>query len=63
MSSNLTPEERQRIAEEQRLRNKENLKMAGKFFGTTALIIIGLMVLLLICAVIFFTGILGGFGG
>ncbi len=45
MISNLTPEERKRIVEEQGIRNKENLKTGIKTLGTVWLIIGGVLVL------------------
>ncbi len=59
----LSPEEQERIAEEQRIRNKETLKAGVKTLGKMYLIIGGIFVLLMLFACLFFTGVLSSLGG
>jgi|GEM_PF-3057441 len=53
MSSNLTPEERQRIVEEQRLRNEETLRTGMQLWLKMALIIGGIFLFIMLCSLIF----------
>jgi hypothetical protein len=53
MSSNLTPEERQRIVEEQRLRNEETLRTGMQLWVKMLLIFGGIIVLIMLCSLIF----------
>ncbi len=53
MSSNLTPEERQRIVEEQRLRNEETLRTGMQLWLKMLLIFGGIVLFIMLCSLVF----------
>ena len=55
MSTNITPEERERIAEEQRIRNNELVKTGFKTMGKVWLILGAVMLGLVVCLCIALT--------
>jgi len=63
MNSNLTPDERAKIAEEQRIRDKETMKFGFKTLGKMYLVIGGIVLVvfcfLCLCLIIFFTSTYG----
>jgi hypothetical protein len=52
--SHLTPEETARIKEEQRVRTGETVKTVAKMYFTVVGIIIGILVLICVCGIVFF---------
>lgn len=58
MTSQLTPEERQRIIEEQRIRNQETLKTGMKLWLKMALILGGIVIVMVICYLVFLVGMI-----
>lgn len=61
--SYLSPEERERIAEEQRIRNRETMKTGIKTLGKVYLIVGAVIVLVLLCSCLALTGVFSSIGG
>jgi cytochrome c-type biogenesis protein CcmH/NrfG len=57
--SSLTPEERERIAEEQRVRDQQTMKTGFKYLGRVWLVVGAVFLVFLICVCLILTGSLG----
>lgn len=60
MSSGLTPEERRRIEEEQKIRDKTQMKTAFKYLGITLLIMVALAICGIVTGLGFINNMIGG---
>lgn len=56
--SSMTPEERDRIVEEQRLRNQEDVKMGLKILPRIFLVLVGIGLVIGLCGCAFYFGLL-----
>ncbi|MBW7884163.1 MAG: hypothetical protein H3C34_16280 [Caldilineaceae bacterium] len=59
MSSNLSPEKRRQIAEEQRIRNQVTMKAGMKLWLKMLFIIMGIVIALTVCYLVFLASMFG----